>query len=244
MGRKLVAKIDTEEEFKLLLNVLLSDLGHVNDYLTLYENLGKSLDGHWRGMSGSQAFWSTVYRALSDAALYGLARAYDQNDDALTLRTLLETIASDPAFLRRPEDFDRNQLEEDLRVVHHDTNRAVDHLMMWRHKFFAHRDPKKIINLQKLSDDYPITWDEIRTLVDTGLTIGNRYGLAFFRTATSRNVHGHQDYQIVLNVLEGHYAAVHARIMEQLRSAEEAERLAGSSQDASPEPGTSGTGGT
>ena len=195
-------------------------------------------------MSGSQAFWSTVYGALSDAALYGLARAYDQNDDALTLRTLLETISSDPIFLRRPEDFDLHQLEEDLRSVRHDGNRAVAHLMIWRHKFFAHRDPTKIANMQKLSDDYPITWDEIRTLLDTGLTIANRYGLAFFRTVTSRNVHGHNDYLHVLKVLEAHYAAVHAGFMEQLRIAKEQAGFEGSSPMPSPDPGTSGTGGT
>jgi hypothetical protein len=165
MGRKLVSRINTQEEFKLLLNTLSHDLGRVNDYLTLFKNLLEAQKGkYWRGMSQSQAFWSTVLGALQDGTLHGLARAYDQNDDALTIRTLLETIESDPAFLSRPQDFDLKQLQTDLEYVHHDTNEAVKHLMIWRHKLFAHRDPEKIINSTTLGENFPITWDDVDAL--------------------------------------------------------------------------------
>ncbi len=217
--RNLASKIANKEDFKRLLDAVISDLGRVNDNLTLFRSLARAQTTYWRGMSYSQAFWSTTMGALQDAALYGLARAYDQDDDALSLRTLLETIETPAAFLTRTGDFDVQQLELDLAFAHRDTNQPVRHLMMWRHKFFAHRDPIKILNGQTLADDYPLTWEDIDSLVETGFRIANRYGIEFFNSSTLRHVHGHKDYLRTLKILQAHGEAAYANVNEQLQRA-------------------------
>jgi hypothetical protein len=226
----------TQDQFKTLIATLSSDLGKVNDYLTLLGNLAAAQRGAYsRGMSQSPAFWSTVMWALHDAAFHGLARAYDQNDDALTLRTLIEVIDANPSFLSRPEDFDAEQLRSDLAFVRHDTNDAVAHLMLWRHKFLAHRDAGKILRGWTLAEDAPLTTEDVNSLVENGFAILNRYGLAFFNTASARHVHGHDDYTGVLRTLEAGATAQLRRVEE------EGARVVATS---SSESGTCGTTGT
>jgi hypothetical protein len=234
VGPRFQTVVQTEEQFKTLLNVLISDLGKVNDYLTLFKNLVDGQQEYWRGMAGAPAFWSTTRQALQDAALYGLARAYDWRDDALTLKTMLKTIESAPSFLTHPEDFDTAQLAADLIFVQRETNPVVMRLMVWRNKFFAHRDPIKIIDARKLSDDHPLAWTDIDSLLDTGFRILNRYSIDFFRTSTLANVHGHQDYLTVLKTLQQDAEAHYNQLQEEIR------RLQRLPEDP-PEPGTSGT---
>jgi len=236
MGRTLASRIRTEEQFKTLLTTLSLDLGRVSDYLWLFKTLVEAQREYWRGMSQSPAFWSTVMGALHDAGFHGLARAYDLKDDALTLRTLLETIESSPSFLSRPANFDQPQLQKDLEFVHHDTNEAVAHLMLWRHKFFAHRDAGKILKGWTLAEDAPLTNADITALVENGFGILNRYGYIFFNTETARHVHGHMDYLRVLETLQRDAEARQAKFTEQLQRAE--------AEAATEKPGTSGTDGT
>ena len=127
------------------------------------------------------------------------------------------------------------QLAADLEFVNRATNPAVMRLIIWRDKLFAHRDPIKIIDSRKLSEEHPITWEEIDSLLTTGFQILNRYSIEFFNTSTLANVHGYQDYLNVLKVLEDHQHAAHDRLQEEIRRLE---------AEPSPEPGTSGTGGT
>ena len=246
MARPLASRVRTQDEFKTLLTTLSMDLGKVTDYLTLVRSLAEAQRGsHWRGMSQSPAFWSTVMWGLHDAGFHGLARAYDQQADALTLRTLLETIKANPPFLSRPVDFDGEQFQKDLKFVDHHTNQAVAHLMIWRHKFFAHRDAGKILNGWTLAEDAALTDADVTSLVEDGFAILNRYRFAFFNTGTSRHVHRHEDYMRLLDTLQAPADESHRQLMEQLRQAEaEAAWVQTSASSASEKPGTSGTDGT
>jgi AbiU2 len=244
VARTLASRMQTEDQFKTLLTTLSNDLGRVNDYLTLLRNLAEAQRGaYWRGMSQSQAFWSTVMRGLHDAALHGLARAYDHHADLLTLTTLLEVIDANPSFLTRPTDFDVEQLRNDVAFVHRDTNSAVARLRLWRNKFLAHRDAGKILDSWTLAEDAPLTDEDVKSLVENGFAILNRYGFALFNTGTTRDVHGHEDYVRVLKTLQESADTFVARFEEQLRRAKE-EEAARVVSTPSLEPGTSGTSGT
>jgi hypothetical protein len=208
MGRKLAAKITTKKQFQLLLEVLALDLVVVSHQWTLYKNLSRAERGAYgHAMSGSPTFWSSVKGALQNAALYDLARAYDQNAGPLTLRTVLVTIKANPPFLLRPADFDVDQLNTDLLVVEENTNRAVEHLMMWRNNVFAHRDATKIIDGRRVVDRYPLTHGDIDSLLDNAFAIVNRYGRGLFGTGIYRRIAGDDDYIHVLNTLQAHHDA-------------------------------------
>src|SRR5262249_487681 len=119
---------------------------------------------------------------------------------------------------------DDAQIDQDLASVRHETSRTVKHLMMWRHKLFAHRDAEKIISARTLADDYPITYDDIEALLETGFRILNPYNVAFFNTSSLREITGADDYLKVLKTLQGDVEAREARLKEEIRRTLEIER--------------------
>jgi hypothetical protein len=215
--------IQTEDDFGKIFAAICLDLGQALDRYTLFQNLMTAKQGPFtKAVSQSQTFWSLVYGSLQEATLFRLCRAYDQHDGALTLRTLLETIRLRPTFLPVPTDpIDTAKLQRDLDSVSHETSRPVKHLMMWRHKLFAHRDAEKIVSNRTLADDYPITYDEVGALLDNGFDILNRYSVKFFRTSNLPKMVGADDYLKVLQTLQDDVEQDEARITDLARRAGE-----------------------
>lgn len=215
--------IRSEADFRKVLAAICLDLGEALDRYTLFRNLMAAKQGAYtKAVSQSPTFWSLVYGGLQEATLFRLCRAYDQHDGALTLRTLLETIRMRPAFLPAPGDpIDEAHLQRDLASVSHEASRPVKHLMMWRHKLFAHRDAEKIVSERTLGDDYPITYDEIGTLLDNGFGIVNRYSVTFFRTSNLAKIVGADDYLKVLRTLQDDVEVYEARVQDDIRRARE-----------------------
>ena len=145
MPRPLLRLVRDASQLQTVLNTLSTDLGRANDYLTLLDALRKQGQHFWRAFIPAPAFWHVVRAALQDAGLQGLARAYDDDTQALSLRTMLQVIAAEPPFLVRPDSFDAVQLEADLSFVNQRTNPAVKHLMIWRNNLLAHRNGGKIL---------------------------------------------------------------------------------------------------
>lgn len=213
--------IRSEADFRKVFAAICLDLGEALDRYTLFRNLmAAKQDTYTKAVSQSPTFWSLVYGGLQEATLFRLCRAYDQHDGALTLRTLLETLQMRPAFLPAPGDpIDEAQLQEDLESVSHEASRPVKHLMMWRHKLFAHRCAEEIVSERTLGDDYPITYDEIGVLLANGFGIVNRYSVTFFRTSSLPRIGGADDYLKVLRTLEDGVEAYEARIQGDIRRA-------------------------
>jgi len=223
MGR--LTQVQKREEFKLLLHTLASDLGQVNDRVALYRNLRRARkSSHSKAFINAPTFWCLVLGSLQDAALQGLARAYDQRDrtDVLTLKHMLDTIQSEPHFLMNGIAIDRNQLEKDLRFVSRRTNASVKHLMLWRNKLFAHRNADKLLTGRILSTDHPLTWKEIGTLSETGFAIVNRYSDLLFATVTTRNTDGDDDYLGVLSLLQAGWEGLDKKLEPSVQTVSQA----------------------
>lgn len=227
MPRKQVMKnrIRSVADFQKVLHALCVDLGQASDHYTLFRKLIAAQRGPFtKALSQSQTFWSLTYGAHLETAVFRLCRAYDQGTDPLTLRTLIQTIKLRPAFLPVPSPpLDDAELDATLASVSHETSRAVKHLMMWRHKFYAHRDAEKIIGERTLSDEFPITYDDVDALLENGFNIVNRYSVAFFDSSYLRKIVGADDYLKVLRTLQDHEEAVEAKLREEMPRAEGAQ---------------------
>lgn len=148
-----------------------------------------------------------LHQAHEDVVLFRLCRVYDQELNALSLRTLLLRIQETPADARPNEgvasalgasELMNNALEPaiaaDLEFVEQSSNDRVKRLMMWRHKEIAHRD--ETFALQGgLSDKFPINWTEIQQLIDGGMAIINRHYGAFFGVFYSHQPPDIGDYE-------------------------------------------------
>jgi hypothetical protein len=198
-------KIRTVDEFELVLKTLCLDLATASDHYALFQKLLAAREGAYsKALSQSQTFWSLTYDAHFETAVFRLCRAYDQDSDALALKGFLEAIRANPGFLPTPQVFqrlDQKQLDADLEWVSQDTNQVVKHLMMWRHKVYAHRDIRKTVS-GDLAADYPVTHDDVANLLEQGFSIVNRYNAVFFRSHFAREILGLEDYQKVLRILQ------------------------------------------
>jgi hypothetical protein len=223
VAKELIRRIRDEKQLQLLVHTLAGDLGRANDYLTLWSGLIDEQRRYWRAVAQAQTFWHVVRGALQDAGLQGLAKAYDDHRTALSLRTLLLTVESKPTFLAASEAVDIAQLNQDLEFVDHRTNPSVKHLMFWRNSLLAHRDAAKIIDGWTLSERAPLSSKEVRTLIDGGLEIVNRYSLVFFRSTTIADIHGHDDFLNILQIVHTAAERKHEEILQQIRDLGEAE---------------------
>jgi hypothetical protein len=222
------ALIKTPEEFKTVLQALAHDLAHANDHHSLFRRLLEArADTYSKALSQAQTFWSLTYEAHQDSAIFRLCRAYDQEPSALSLKTFVATIASGSPCLPPVAEFhalNANQLAEDAAWVDQKQNRLVKHLMMWRHKHFAHMDVRKTIS-RSLAAEYPLTNAEVEKLLETGFDIVNRYYGVYYATYYSREMHGASDYQHLLRMLqdwvEGREANLRADIERARRDASE-----------------------
>jgi hypothetical protein len=213
-------KIRTVDEFKLVLDTLCHDLGRANNHYTLVQKLAAAVTGAYgKALSQSPTFWPLTQHAHYDAAIFRLCRIYDQDSDNLALRGFLETVDACPAFLPEPTGFQRvnaEHLQADLDWAR-DTNPLVHHLMMWRHKEFAHRDIRA--RLSGFLNDHPVGFDDIEQLLTRGFDIMNRYSVIFFNTAFMRDMLGLDDYERVLRVVDENIASHERQLDDQIERA-------------------------
>jgi len=173
-----------------------------------------------REVAQSRTFWSLTQQALLDAVMFRLCKIYDQHRDALHLKSLLETIRAHryrfgPArFRERMKDnphleflmqgaraLDDQQLQRDLDYVSASTNPTVETLVGLRHKFYAHRASREVVNATDLSQEYPLTKAQVTELLARARELVNRYIQQFDANVYSAQIVGHDDYRTVIEAV-------------------------------------------
>lgn len=220
-------KFKNAEEFRRLLTALLEDLVDARFHFSLHQNLAKAAEEYATELAQSPTFWGLTLSAHMDAVLLRLCRAYDTHEHgALNLRNLLDTIQGhlsifdEPNFRQRLKGNsfvdslaaglqppDQAQLQKDIELVS-DSDPLVHKLVMWRHKYIAHRDSHFALNPKKFDAQYPLLFTEIDVLINRALEIGNRYSLLFDATAHATLMVGRDDYLNVLNAVREHVESI------------------------------------
>jgi hypothetical protein len=211
--------ITSETEFERLIEGLSEDLVSASIHFELYRDLRSSTKGYLRELNQSVAFWQATFRAHLDSTIFRLCRIYDQHDKALSLLNWLDTIKGNlhmfdiPNFRARlrdnpfvnslaaePRKPDLSQLQADIASAS-ESNPLVKKLIILRGNVFAHKYAKNIMRDKDLLETYPLTWEEIQSLLETGLAILNRYSGLFQAQHYSSKVVGHDDYLYVLGAI-------------------------------------------
>lgn len=210
------AKPWSHEQFKKAFRTLALDMGAAANHLDLRRRLGDATEGpHQAAFDISPSFWWLTLNAHEDVTLFRICRVYDQDLNALSLRTLLLRIQDTPADARPDEGVAgalgasdpmnkslASAIVGDLAFVEQSSNDTVKRLMMWRHKEIAHRDETFALH-GGLSDKFPITTTEIQQLIDEGMAIINRYYGAFFGVFYSHPPPDISDYERLLAAVAG-----------------------------------------
>jgi hypothetical protein len=92
------------------------------------------------------------------------------------------------------------QLEKDIHYVS-EANPFVKTILIWRNTFIVHKSAKYVVKNLNLTDDYPLSLNDIEHLLEEGNAILNRYSNLFHATVYSPQIVGYNDYQNVLKAI-------------------------------------------
>ena len=174
------------------------------------------------------------YECPSPGTLFRLGRLYDQQRSALSLPSLLATIAAnvhffdephfrtrlkDNAFVdslaqtaRRP---DIAALRVDAAEVSAKSDDTVKKVVEFRNRALAHMDPRVVLGtLPNPAEALDVADTDL--LLGRAASIVNRYGNLFKATTSSMRIVGHDDFNQVLLAVRRDLAAHEKRIEEEI----------------------------
>jgi AbiU2 len=229
--------LESEEAFNTLLTSLTEDTVTASIHWRLHKDLWASVPEFVTELNQSPAFWSLTFSAHREVALFRLGRLYDQQSGALSLPSLVDTIAAnqhlfdDGSFrdrlkdnpfveslaqgVRRP---DEATLAGDAATVSEKSDPLVKRLLAIRNRVFAHRDPRVILGTVQ-DPSGAIDNADIDTLLDRAATIVNRYGIMFRAGSSLMSIVGQDDFRRVLEHVRRDVAAYEKQIADEIARA-------------------------
>ena len=205
-------------EFEKLLQTVASDAFQAADYRNLSKGLTEAEKYYGQEFAQTPTFWGLTRFAYDDAVLYRLARLYDTENGALSLRTWLGVI-NEHAYLFDQRNFRQRlkdnpfveSLAQDARKpdsVHLDLDKKsvaasdsiVSKLVSFRNKYLAHRDLSTVLS-RAVPSQGQLTWADVDTLIERATTIINRYSSLFRAAVIHDKVYRHDDYKFLLKMI-------------------------------------------
>jgi len=209
----LAGDVDLEK----LLKRLSEDIVEAPAFLRLHTLLGVKFGKYQREVNQSAFFWTFSAKAILEAGLLRIARIYDQEQSALSLRRLLLTIQANPHFFEDESVKKRvnplyaegmqpgshalkpNEIVADLVLVS-DGDPLVDKIIRWRNTLGAHISPKRMLKNPPARFNF-LTPDDAFALCDRAFDVFNRYSSLFHATTHSRKIIGEDDTEFLFKYL-------------------------------------------
>ncbi|MBI3771528.1 MAG: hypothetical protein HY272_02335 [Gammaproteobacteria bacterium] len=212
--------IKNAAEFTRLLVALSEDVIDANIHYRLYCDLLDARDKYPRVIAQSPAFWGITLKSHLNSCLHLLTRVFDQDQRALHLKSWLITIKENISFFdeinfrerlknnpfidslaqdpRRPDD---QQLDSDIASCS-DSDELVKRLIIHRGNSIAHRNAKNAATGKHVSDNHPLSFEDLEELLNRAITILNRYSDLFEASTYSTQMIGHDDYKRIFKYVD------------------------------------------
>jgi hypothetical protein len=218
--------ISGEVDFAKLLERLSDDIVTAPELLRIDDQLSDYFEKYSDEVGQATFFWDRVTIAVRETGRSRLARIYDQEKTALSLRTLLATIEAhkhlfeheavkkrvnpvNPSFAQMivPGSHfpDPKTLKDDKAEVSCD-DPLVKKLVLWRNNFGAHISGKQTIKKTLLDGALP-TQEEAFELCDRAVVIFNRYSSLFRADFLSKTLGEKGSTESVFRLLRAGLAA-------------------------------------
>jgi len=226
--------VESEAAFSTLLTSITEDTVTASIHWRLCKDLWAAVPEFVRELNQSPAFWSLTFNAHREVAMFRLGRLYDQQAGALSLPSLVDTIAAnvqrfdegpfrerlkDNPFVeslaqdaRRP---DEATLRQDAASVSEKSDPLVKRLLAIRNRVLAHRDPRVVLGA--VSDPIgAMDGKDIDALLARAATIVNRYGIMFRAGTSLMSIVGQDDFRRVLEHVRRDVAACEKQIADEI----------------------------
>ena len=200
-------RISGDIDFNKLLRRLSDDIVKAPAFLRMHKELREHFAKHEDEINQSPFFWAMVDESIWITGWSTLARIYDQEQNALSLRSLLLTIEAnkylfyDDAVIKRIAPSNPTFVEnivpgshlpestillQDLSLVS-DDDPLVHKVVLWRGNFGAHTSSKQTIKRTLSETDLP-SQDEALALCERAFDVFNRYSSLFHAVHHSRMI--------------------------------------------------------
>jgi hypothetical protein len=201
-------RISGDVDLEKLLTGLSHDVVRAPAFLRLYKALEAKFREHQKEVNLSPFFWSLTRDAIKEAGLVRLARIYDQQKSALSLRTLLLTVRDNPKLFkddavkkRVNSDYakemrlgshapDPEDIKAHLKLVSHDEP-LVKKIVEWRNTLGAHISPQRLLK-ETEGAVYPLTLDDAFNLCSRAYDVFNHYTSLFHSVSYARMIIGEE----------------------------------------------------
>jgi hypothetical protein len=185
-----------EEEFVKYRDFLQYEVSRLGSYLALYQKLYERRTDRLKEMNIAPAFFQVVWGALfaaiilwvdklcdekSERGVFDFLRFIEKNMDLFTIEELRRRITEDH---EPDETWMRNQDPITLETINEDRTqiRSLECLQSFaarRDKFYAHFDREYFFDRERLDNEAPLTWEELKQPFGLVSEIVNRYSIAF-----------------------------------------------------------------
>jgi hypothetical protein len=229
-------QLKSDAELGTLLAALAEDTVTASIHWRLYKDLMESAPEFLKELNQSAAFWTLTRDAHRDIALIRLARLYDDQNRALSLLSLLDTVRANLHLFDEPRLRERlkgNQyvdnlatgalhpdskmLDEDIRSVSA-LDARVKRLAALRNRVLAHRDSTVVLGITK-DPLGSLDLEDVDTLRDRADAIVNRYSILYRAGSYRMEIVGQQDFKQVLRAVRKDMAVRERRIAREVKRA-------------------------
>ena len=197
--------------FERHLATFTEQLNTINSYTALYKHLydKRSDSASLDAMNKAPAFFSLTIHAFQHMYILGIAKICEERSKtSVTIFSFLDFIENNYPliFNASPLRSTHEKVDSTLIQAHRDKLAefadCIKHITAWRDKSFAHSDKQFLGEKQsKLSEKFPITYGEIKALIELISDIINTYSAAYFDKVTSIEATNLYDIDKVLNIL-------------------------------------------
>jgi hypothetical protein len=225
-------EVSGDADLKKLFQRLIDDIIDAGAFLRLHRHFETAFKEYKTEINQTPAFWHFTEKAVREASLVRLARIYDQDNRALSLLTLLNTIGHHSAFFEDEavlsrvskayaevfrsgsHTIDKIQLEKDISLVSA-SDPLVLKVIRWRNNLGAHISAKPILRAKKHTES-PLTRDEVWELKDRAFSIFNRYLSSFENASYAHLIIGEESNDFLFKMLRLGLAKYESDIEDQL----------------------------
>ncbi|WP_227936021.1 AbiU2 domain-containing protein [Alkalihalobacillus deserti] len=180
----------TTDHFEKLKEGLFQEIISINSFLELYIHIRKKRNDRLEILNKAPAFFQLTQESLLTSVIIGLAKIYEKrNKKGRTIFNFLDFIEANykgifsnnlELMKKQSRDYEiTNELISEHKLLLEKQEPILNNLFAWRDKSFAHMDKKYFDDRGLLGEDYPITIEQIRHLIELLTDILNKYGGAY-----------------------------------------------------------------
>lgn len=213
----------TKEELQTLIESYFNRITYINDCFELYKYMNTLPKSHLKAINEFPAFFQISRHSFIRITIIELAKLYDYGSDTGINKLICICDSNRNLFLKKfhneVQDADTNEIVHsydikinigtDISECKSQLNTIDDKITILkkqRDKFYAHLDKEYQDSPEKLSEDFFLSYDDIKKLINTSSNICNKLYLNLCRSSYGTQSSNWNDIDNIILLIEKYFA--------------------------------------